>query len=41
MPIVPTQLLGFADGGMSQGLLSSTDIRGEVQYTEMYIKKYS
>lgn len=20
MPIVPTQLLGFADGGMSQGL---------------------
>lgn len=26
MAIVPTQLLGFADGGMSQGLLSTTKV---------------
>lgn len=24
MPIVPTQLLGFADGGMTQGLINTT-----------------
>ena len=27
MPIVPTQLLGFADGGMSQGFSTLYDLR--------------
>ena len=27
MPVVPTQLLGFADGGMSQGFSSLYDTK--------------